>query len=508
MALFDLIQAHTGLVAIALILPVLGILVNDIVLWRRMPPGPPPLPFIGNKREVPAKYSWLKFQEWSKKYGDIYTIYLGRRPTIIISDPNVAVELMEKRSQKYSSRPRFVVMGEIYWEMSSILVQPYGKSWSGRRKLLHSALTPKALLNYHDVQQAEATRLCYDLMAHPNDWETLLDRTTASIVFCIAYGHRIDSMSSAIIRERMAIMHYAGSLNVPGRYLAESIPLLAHIPTFLAPWKRTIKQNAAVETSTNIRLLNHVRSQMAGNKTLPESLTKHILTLKAESPESFPALTERNLASLPASLFGAGSDTTSSTLCSGLLALVTNPHVLAAAHAEFDAVIGTSHLPTFEDAEQLPYFRALCKEILRWRPVAVLGGTPHATSASDTYNGWHIPQGTTILGNSWAINHNEKYYPDSQRFEPLRFLDADADGLPYLPPDAKNTIQELKGQKHPSKLGHSSFGWGRRICPGADLASDNLFVTLAQLLWCFDIKPRKDVEYDIWDYVGKHSHVL
>ena len=40
-----------------------------------------------------------------------------------------------------------------------------------------------------------------------------------------------------------------------------------------------------------------------------------------------------------------------------------------------DAVVGAARLPTFEDEAVLPYVRALVKEVLRWRPVAVLGGT-------------------------------------------------------------------------------------------------------------------------------------
>jgi hypothetical protein len=118
MALADLL-AYWYFVPLNLLIVVVGIYVHDVLLSRRMPPGPPPTFLIGNKREVPAQYPWIKFQEWSKKYGDIYTVWLGRRPTVIISDPQVAVDLMEKRSQKYSSRPRFVVMGEIYWEQAS-----------------------------------------------------------------------------------------------------------------------------------------------------------------------------------------------------------------------------------------------------------------------------------------------------------------------------------------------------------------------------------------------------
>jgi cytochrome P450 len=392
-----------------------------------------------------------------------------------------------------------------------VLVQPYGKEWSIRRKLLHTALTPRALQNYIPVQQAEACRLCYQLLARPQEWEQLLDWMTASIVFSISYGHRIDSMDSPVIRERLSFMHYSASLNVPGKYLAESFPILSHIPTFLAPWKRSIKDHGALEAAANMRLVDYVKSQIANSSStgtpIPNSLCKQLLDRRAQDPDSFSLLTDRDFSFIPASLFGAGADTTASSLCSAFLALVTHPQTLRAAHAELDAVIGPTRLPTFADEASLPYLRALCKEVLRWRPVAVLGGTPHATSDRDTYRGWHIPKGTNVLGNTWAINHNEDYYPNSQHFNPLRFLDekiTDPADLEYLPREYVRTTPRERGQKtHPSKLGHSSFGWGRRICPGADLASGNLFIALARILWCFDIRGQKGVEYDTWDYVGE-----
>ncbi len=135
-----LFWAWAGLTGVAL-LAALAVVVHDVILWKRMPPGPQPLPFIGNKFDIPSKYPWIQFQEWSKKYGPIYTLWLGRRPTVIISDPTITAELLEKRSHKYSSRPRFVVMGEIYSQNSGILVAKYGKDWSVRRKALHSVLT-------------------------------------------------------------------------------------------------------------------------------------------------------------------------------------------------------------------------------------------------------------------------------------------------------------------------------------------------------------------------------
>ncbi|KAG2411903.1 hypothetical protein HFD88_009459 [Aspergillus terreus] len=358
-------------------------------------------------------------------------------------------------------------MGEIYWDMASILVQPYGKEWLVRRKLLHSALTPRALDNYKPLQQAESARLCYQLLQDADRWEALFDRLTASIVFAIAYGHRVDDFRSPVVRQRLEFMQYSSSLNVPGAYLVESFPILKYLPDWIAPWKAEIKRRGRIEAEANMNLVRVV---------------------------------QRDIYYIPASLFGAGSDTTASTLCSAMLAIVTTPMVLEMAQAELDSVVGYDRLPTFEDMRNLPYLRAFCKEVLRWRPVAVLGGTPHACSEDDFYNGYYIPKGTVILGNSWAINLNPEYYPNPDHFNPLRFLDVEPHSLSYLPEQYLSSTKQEKGTSHPSKLGHSSFGWGRRICPGADLATNTLLITLSRLLWCFDIRPVPGRTYDTLDY--------
>ncbi|KAH8888461.1 cytochrome P450 [Thozetella sp. PMI_491] len=473
--------------------PVIVLLV-DFVKWLRMPPGPTPLPFLGNKFQLPKRQPWIQFQEWSRIYGPIFTIWIGRKPTVVISDPVVASDLMEARSSKYSSRPRMVAMGEIYWDGASLLVQPYGKSWSVRRKLLHQALSSKPLRSYKPTQEAEASRLAFQLVQTPASWEKLLERFTSSVVFCVAYGHRIDSLNAKVIHDRFEFMHYSASLNVPGKYLVETLPFLKHIPDVLAPWKRDIKEHGKKEASANMALADLVRGDIARAKaenaleSLPESLCRLLLETRDEIP-----LSDRDFSFVPASLFGAGSDTTASTLCSAFLALVTHPETLQAAHAELDAVIGADRTPTFDDEQSLPYIRALAKEVLRWRPVAVLGGTPHASTEDDHYEGYYIPAGTTILGNSWAINRNERYYPNPDHFNPLRFLDEN------LAAKAKHPNSEL-GLPHPSKSGHSSFGWGRRVCPGANLAANSLYIALAKLLWGFDILPIQGRTYDTFDY--------
>lgn len=63
------------------------------------------------------------------------------------------------------------------------------------------------------------------------------------------------------------------------------------------------------------------------------------------------------------------------------------PEVLRKAQAEVDTVVGFDRMPEYDDHDKLPYVNALINEVLRWRPIAILGGTPHAVTADDVYEG-------------------------------------------------------------------------------------------------------------------------
>jgi cytochrome P450 len=53
------------------------------------------------------------------------------------------------------------------------------------------------------------------------------------------------------------------------------------------------------------------------------------------------------------------------------------PNIQKKAQTELDSVVGRERLPTFEDRPRLPLIDALCKEVMRWRPVTPLGTSYH-----------------------------------------------------------------------------------------------------------------------------------
>jgi cytochrome P450 len=237
----------------------------------------------------------------------------------------------------------------------------------------------------------------------------------------------------------------------PGAFWAESFPLLKRVPDCLAPWKREVKQRAEASSTLLMDLAQQVRTRMQSGSA-PPSFTKSLWEKYDQNPDE---LTPREIAYATGSLFGAGSDTSSATLMSFVLAMTCFPEVARKAQEELDRVVGRERAPTWSDEPNLPYCRAVIKETLRWRPVAVMGGTPHASIKDDYYDGHFIPAGTTILGNLWAIHHNTKYFKNSQEFIPERYLEVQEGTEPY-----------------PHRDGHSAFGWVRsnslvNCCPSA-----------------------------------------
>ncbi|KAG4431085.1 hypothetical protein IFR05_013440 [Cadophora sp. M221] len=476
-------------VALAVLGVGLTILVVDyahmIYLHFRMPPGPFPLPIIGNTHLLPDTKPWIYFEEVAKRHNtNVITFWIGRNPTIWICDAWAASELLDKRAGIYASRPRMVVFGELGPGQTNLVSMYYGPRWRVHRKLTHMGVGLQQVRNYRGFQNDESMLVAYNILQTPEDYEKHFERYAASVVSIIGFGRRIASTKDPIISEVLAVMQRAAELNVPGKtfpMLMETFPFLAKFPTSIAPWKHGLGGKNARGGSFYYSL-----AEEANNN--PEQPQCYVKKLFEEAPQY--NLRVEEIAALTGNLFGAGSDTSSSTLVTFVLACCAFPEVLPKAWEELDRVIGSERSPSMDDEPNLPYIKAFVKEVFRWRSVAIIGGQPHAPIQDDEYKGWLIPKGTWVQGNVWAIHHNERDFPDPDRFDPSRYLKENAHSRPF-----------------PNERGYMTFGWGRRVCSGQGLAEQGTFMTIARLLWAFNIRKARDssgkeIPVDIFDYTN------
>lgn len=69
-------------------------------------PGPKQYPIIGRIHDLPRFSMWLKFKEWADIHGPIYETSMMGQKFIIISDEDIATELLVKRGNNFAGRPQ------------------------------------------------------------------------------------------------------------------------------------------------------------------------------------------------------------------------------------------------------------------------------------------------------------------------------------------------------------------------------------------------------------------
>ncbi|XP_015267903.1 PREDICTED: cytochrome P450 2A6-like, partial [Gekko japonicus] len=78
--------------------------------WRqmrgksKMPPGPTPLPFIGNLLQVNLKDMHRSLVKISDKYGPVYTIHLGPRRAVVLRGYDAVKEALVDQAEEFSGR--------------------------------------------------------------------------------------------------------------------------------------------------------------------------------------------------------------------------------------------------------------------------------------------------------------------------------------------------------------------------------------------------------------------
>lgn len=206
------------------LIPSLNILTRSTL----QPPGPLPLPLIGNTHLLPATKPWIYFETLSKQYqSPIITFWTGRRPTLWLCDAWTANELLDKRAATYASRPRMVVFSELGAGQSNLVNMYYGDRWRLHRKLTHMGVGLQQVRNYRGFQNDESKVVAFDLLREPKEYVSHFERYATSVVSIIGFGRRVAEYTDPIITEVIAVMQRAAELNVPGKsfpMLMESFP--------------------------------------------------------------------------------------------------------------------------------------------------------------------------------------------------------------------------------------------------------------------------------------------
>ncbi|KAL0953804.1 hypothetical protein HGRIS_004986 [Hohenbuehelia grisea] len=299
------------------------------------------------------------------------------------------------------------------------------------------------------------------LLFHLHCVLTATYRFTAALTLRIAYGLDIVSEDDEYVKIAEQSAHVINNSGPPGGTPVDMFPFLQHMPSWFPGTHYASFARASRPAVKNMNDLpfEKVRQDLAAGVAAPSLTATELNRLeRSESvgPEDIP-----DIKGAAAVIFGAGAETTWSTMLIFVLTMTLHPQVQKEAQDEIDQVVGHSRLPDFSDHDSLPYLECVVQEVLRWYPVASLA-VPHRCMEDDIYLGMFIPKDATVIANLRGMSLDEKIYEKPHDFNPSRFMSKPAgNGEPFFDP---------------------AFGFGRRICPGRHLAYNSLWIVIATLL--------------------------
>ncbi|KAJ3563986.1 hypothetical protein NP233_g8588 [Leucocoprinus birnbaumii] len=349
----------------------------------------------------------------------VYFEVLGQ-PILVLGSLRRTNDLFDKRSNKYSDRPHFSMAVDHMKFDYGMALFPYGQWWRRHRKTFHQHFNPTQIQKYNGVQIKEARMLLRRLLDSPDEFSHHIHHFTAALIMNVCYGMTIrDTDNPYIFRAQQAAKGFADAV-VPGRYLVTTFPAMKYIPGWLpgTGWKKVGQRFAALNQLVSRRPFDYVKEKIApkAEGTAALSVASALIdTLPAkDSPDREDEETiARNTAAVS---YLAGEDTVTTVFLTFFLVMCFYPEVQKKAQVELDQVL-SGRLPEFNDRPSLPYINAVILELHRWHPI-LPSAIPHCMSEEDEYDGYHIPKGTIVMGNSWSILQDPTVYEDPASFMP------------------------------------------------------------------------------------------
>uniref|UniRef100_A0A8C8Z959 unspecific monooxygenase n=1 Tax=Prolemur simus TaxID=1328070 RepID=A0A8C8Z959_PROSS len=441
-----------------------------LFLWRqssgrgKLPPGPTPLPIIGNMLRLNVKDIGKSFTNFSKAYGPVFTVYLGMKPAVVLHGYEVVKEAMIDHGEEFSGRGHFPFLFPILVGV----VFSNGDRWKQIRRFTLMTLRNFGMgkRSVEERVQEEARCLVEELRkteASPCDPTFILSCAPCNMICSIIFQNRFDYNDNHFLK------------------LMEKLHVNVNILS--SPWMQVRPWSFPPEKSVmlfSLRSPEFYVDQAVKSKEHQESLDVNnprdfidcfLIKMEQEKNNQLSEFTFEALVVTAFDLFGAGTETISTTLKYALLLLLKHPEVTAKVQEEIDCVIGRHRSPCMQDKSHMPYTDAVIHEVQRYLDL-VPTDLPHAVTRDIKFRNYLIPKGTTILPFLTSVLHDSKEFSNPEQFDPGHFLDESGNfkKSDYFMP----------------------FSAGKRSCLGEGLARMELFLFLTSILQNFNLKSLVD----------------
>ncbi|XP_039203124.1 cytochrome P450 2J2-like [Crotalus tigris] len=431
---------------------------------RQLPPGPVPLPILGNLWLLDFALKREPLMKLTSIYGNIYTIWLGAAPVVVLNGCKAVKEGLVTYSEETSGRPLLPLFKDLMGEKGVFMTT--GPVWKQQKRFVMLTLRnlgvgKKSLENRIQEEAQNLLKVFTSKKGSPFDPRTALGHAVANIICSFVFGQRFpeeDAHFNKLLKTIHMIVYVPGS--VWGR-VYDSFPTI--MCKFPGPYQQLFEHNEFMHNFVKDKIQSHKERWKEGSE--PQDLIDFYLDFIAKSKDDSTSISrEDNMVQTIVDLLIGGAETSTITLYWGLLYLLKYPDVQEKVQHEIDAILGPSQTITYEDRNRLPYTNAVLHEIVRYSNITITGPLRKCLKDFDML-GFPIRKGTLLLPNAHSVLYDPEYWETPWKFNPAHFLDSEGNFVnneAYLP-----------------------FSTGRRACVGESLARVELFIFFANLLHSF-----------------------
>ena len=425
------------------------------------------------------------FRKLRRKHGDIFSFFFGKDLTIVINGYNSIQKAAVQKGGIFSGRPNIFV-NDILGEGKGLIFAT-GDFWKRHRKFTSTCLQEfgfgKSSLERHILKEV---RCFVDVIEaktdEPFDIKKSIHASIANIIFAIVSGKRHE-YDDEFYQKLLTDSELAAKKVIQVSILISCAPFLQYIPGDPLQFN-TLRKNRKNWDDYIMKMYEEHKNELDENnpRDFIDSFIIEMRRQKQITDHSEFSLDQ--LKTTVRDLFGAGSETTATTIRWAILYLLKHPDIKQRLQSDIDNVISDSELPCLDDKVKLPYVEAFIMEVLRLVNIAPLA-VPHSVSTENdvTFEGYRIPKDSSIIFNLDSVLKDPDMFENPEQFDPGRFLNS-----------AGNVTRPKE---------FIPFGIGRRVCLGEAVAKMELFLFLTSLIKHFDILVAEDdLEPDLVGVLG------